>query len=498
MTLYTEGNISRYYAETLVLLFFPGSKFPEDKSGGEPIVSMSVREDNGQFIGSVTVKDGKREVSASYIPSAATKSRVSREMLIKLAAGGAMLKAGADFCGTVPPWGMITGVRPAKLCLDMFENGFSSDEALIHFTEDFLCSREKASLAVKTAEREYPFVSDKRRRECSVYIAIPFCPTRCNYCSFVSFSSPKLLSLIPSYLKRLLEDIKSTFSVIRSLGIRIATVYVGGGTPTTLDESQLELLLSAINTEIDVSSLDEFTVEAGRPDTITPEKIAVLAKYGVTRVSVNAQTLNDDILRSIGRKHTAEQFMVAYDHAKNSNIRDINVDLIAGLTGEPYSSFLNSVNKIISLDPTNITVHTFYVKRAADAVKNADIFRREDENTVLAVDLAQKALLSAEYVPYYLYKQKNTAANLENAGFTKIGHECLYNIFMMEEIHTVFGIGASGMTKLVSPDPDNMKIERICETKYPYEYLDSDKNTAEKRYRELKLVTERFYNKYFK
>lgn len=497
MTLYTEGKISRYYSETLVLLFFPGSKFPGDGSGGEPCVTMSVTEENGNIVGRVTVKEGERKVYAEYTPAEATRNRVSADMLSKLAAGGAMLKAGAEFCGTIPPWGMITGVRPAKLCLDMMESGVTEEELVNRLTEDFMCSPQKAKLAVTTAKRERPFVSDIRRRECSVYIAIPFCPTRCTYCSFVSFSSPKLLSLVPEYLFRLCEDIKNTFEIIRSLGLRVATVYIGGGTPTTLSAEQLLILLSAISNEIDVSSLDEFTVEAGRPDTITKEKMEILASGGVTRVSVNAQTMNDSVLRSIGRKHTPEDFLRAYDIAVQSGIEDINVDLIAGLPGEHCDSFASSAEKIISLAPSNITVHTFYVKRAADIRRSLDVYRSEDLNTTMALNMAQSALGTAGYVPYYLYKQKNTAANLENAGFCVNGHECLYNIFMMEEIHTVFGIGASAMTKLVSPDTSDMKIRRICETKYPYEYLDPEKGSAEKRFTALMDASQAFYREHF-
>ncbi len=498
MNLITKGNISRYYAETLVLLFFPGSKFPKDETGEGLSVYMSVEEEGDRVVGKVVIKDGQREVSATYVPSAPCAGKVSHGMLLKLAAGGAMLRAGADFCGTVPPWGMITGVRPAKLCLDMLEGGKCDDEILEHFVNDFLCSEKKAKLALMTAKKEHLFVTDVRRRECSVYIAIPFCPSRCAYCSFVSFSSPKLLSLIPDYLVRLCEDIKNTFAIIKEMGIRVATVYIGGGTPTTLSANELEVLLSCISSCTDISALDEFTVEAGRPDTIDPDKMSILVKWGVTRVSVNAQTLNDDVLKAIGRRHTSEDFLRAYNCALESGIRDINVDLIAGLPGEHYESFVSSCERILELNPTNITVHTFYVKRAAELREDINSFRAEDENTLKAVDLAQGAILDGGYVPYYLYKQKNTAANLENTGFSMNGHECLYNIFMMEEVHTVFGAGASAMTKLVSPHKDNMKIERICETKYPYEYLDLSKSDAESRYIQLLSKTKDFYEKYFK
>ncbi|MBQ3528004.1 MAG: coproporphyrinogen dehydrogenase HemZ [Clostridia bacterium] len=497
MTLYTEGDISRYYAETLVLLFFPGSKFPTDGSGGEPYIHMSVLEDDGRVGGRVSIKAEGREVTKEYYPKCGTCERVGIDMCKKLGAGGAMLLCGKEFCNTTPPWGMITGVRPAKLVLDMYGKGLDESSAFDRLVEDFLCTPEKASLAVMTANTENRFINAKRRRECSVYIAIPFCPTRCAYCSFVSYSSPKLLGLIPEYLKRLSIDIKNTFSIIKELNLRVATVYIGGGTPTTLDEIQLEYLMTSICVNIEPSQLDEFTVEAGRPDTINLEKMKILKKYGVTRVSVNAQTMNDDILRSIGRKHTSREFISAYNDAVESGIRDINVDLIAGLPRESYVSFSDSVQRIVGLAPTNVTVHTFYVKRAADLKNNSDIYRIEDDNTVKAVDAAQRAILDAGYKPYYMYKQKNTAANLENAGYSFEGHECLYNIFMMEEVHTVFGAGASAMTKLVSPDTRNMKIKRLCETKYPYEYLDSEKGSALKRYEELRAATLEFYDKYF-
>ena len=489
MNLIIDGNISRYYAETLVLLFFPGSKFPAFEDDSAPTVRMSVDECSDGVVGSVTITNAEREVRATYVPSATCAARVSREMLIKLAAGGAMLRAGADFCGTVPPWGMITGVRPAKLVLDMLEDGRSDEEVLDHFINDFLCTDKKARLALMTAKKEHLLVCEKRRRECSVYIAIPFCPTRCAYCSFVSFSSPKHLSLIPEYLVRLCEDIKNTFKIIKEMGTRVATVYIGGGTPTTLSAKELDVLLSCISGCTDISALDEFTVEAGRPDTIDAEKMSVLVKWGVTRVSVNAQTLNDDVLKAIGRRHNSEDFLRAYSCALESGIRDINVDLIAGLPGEHYESFADSCKRIVGLSPTNITVHTFYVKRAADLREDQSSYRAEDENTLRAVDLSQDLVLSGGYTPYYLYKQKNTAANLENTGFSVNGHECLYNIFMMEEVHTVFGAGASAMTKLVSPHKDNMKIERICETKYPYEYLDPARSDADNRYRQLLLKT---------
>lgn len=493
MTLEINGDISEYYAETLALLFFPGSKFPKDGTGGFPLLSVELSEKDGEYIGKATFTDGERTESAQYSPAADTVSRQNAYMIKQIAVGGAVLEAGEKFCGFRPPWGILTGVRPAKIAVKAIERGETPEEII---PEDFFTSPEKAKIAAITARAEMKFITDEMRKRCSVYIAIPFCPTRCAYCSFVSYSSPRILSMIPAYLERLFVDIENTFRIINELGLTVETVYIGGGTPTTLSETELYSLLRKIGECTDVKKLSEFTLEAGRPDTITEEKMRIAREMGVTRVSVNAQTMNADILSAIGRKHTPEDFLRAFSDAEKSGIRDINVDLIAGLPGESAESFSSSVDKIISLDPSNITVHTFYVKRAATLTgEDPQVCRAVDGETVEAVSAAGKKLLSAGYMPYYLYRQKNTAANLENTGFAKIGHEGLYNIYMMEEVHSVFGAGASSMTKLVSPSKDDMKIVRISETKYPYEYLDPEKSSAEKRYRDLKKACFDFYGK---
>ncbi len=501
MILNVNGDISRYYAESLVLLFFPGSKFPEDSTldTDKIEVNITVKIKDDSAYAHVTIADDKGCVStASYCVPDEICSGKSDEMKLKIASGGAMLKAGSDYTGVFPPWGMLTGVRPAKMAADLIGKGNKGEQAAKSLCNIFMCDADKAKLAVLTAERESLFITEKARGECSVYIAIPFCPSKCSYCSFVSFTSERLLSLIPQYLLSLMSDIKSRFQLINELGLRVSTVYIGGGTPTVLTVDQLSLLLRTVSECTDVCALDEFTLEAGRPDTITAEKLSVAKSFGVTRISVNPQTLNDDILANIGRAHNTDDFFKAYELAKNSGIRDINVDLIAGLPGESIESFKNSLDKICELSPTNITVHTFYAKRAAEVVKkNKDVYRLADIETCAAVDYSQKKLLSCGYLPYYMYRQKNTVANLENVGYSKPGHEGIYNIMMMDEIHSVFGAGASAMTKLVSRNTDNMKIVRICEPKYPYEFLDDHEGeTGNKRRQHLRNEAVNFYSQY--
>ncbi len=501
MILNINGDISRYYAESLTLLFFPGSKFPEDSSLDTDKITVNMfaelRDETAYGEVSISDEEGNKSFGSYTVPVNVAEGK-SVEMLLKIASGGAMLAAGSDYTGVLPPWGMLTGVRPAKMAADLINKGLTEDEAERSLCDIFLCRPEKAKLAVMTAQTESVYITENARNECSVYIAIPFCPSKCSYCSFVSFTSERLLSLIPEYLKALIADISNVFDLIRRNGLRVSTVYIGGGTPTVLNTAQLEVLLGTVFSCTDVSLLDEFTLEAGRPDTITEDKLRVAAAYGVTRISVNTQTLNDNILADIGRAHNSDDFFKAYSIAEKSGIRDINVDLIAGLPGESFESFKNSLDRVCELSPTNITVHTFYAKRAAEVVKkNKEIYRLADIETCASVDYSQKKLISCGYSPYYMYRQKNTVANLENVGYSKPGHEGIYNIMMMDEIHTVFGAGASAMTKLVSRKAEDMKIIRICEPKYPYEFLnDHDGETGLARRLHLMNETEKFYSRY--
>ena len=341
--------------------------------------------------------------------------------------------------------------------------------------DEYFLNPQKAALAVSVASSEIKLLKKIPKNTCSLYISIPFCPSRCAYCSFVSYTTPRLLSLIDEYIDALIEELEETLTTIKAIGERLVTIYIGGGTPTTLSPSQLERIFKKINQHIDVNDLIEFTLEAGRPDTITEEKLHVAKKYGVTRISVNPQTLNDDILREIGRKHTVEDFYRAYDVAKRSGIRDINVDLIAGLPNDDFKSFSETVDKIIELAPTNITVHTFSVKKASDALKNnSGIYSINVTDATKGVAYSQLKAKFAGYKPYYMYRQKNTVSNLENVGFSMEGHEGMYNVFMMEETQSIFAVGAGAVTKLVdckTLEDGGTKIKRIFNPKYPYEYL---------------------------
>ena len=502
MILTIDGKLKPYYAQTLAMIFFPGAKFPENEELTPETVAIAVKltESDADVTASVEIRQGERAESGNAVLAweDSQKDRVheDRDKIRKRAAGEAFLEAGGKFTGITPPWGILTGVRPAKVASELMENGLSPEDAAELIETEYRTTPGKAKLAVDVSLAERRIITPESRGECSVYVGIPFCPTRCAYCSFVSYATPGLLKLIPEYLEALAADIDGVFSVIRGTGMRVASVYIGGGTPTVLNAEQLKFLLSRIREH--VPEVDEFTLESGRPDTITQEKMKAAAEYGVTRVSVNPQTLNPAVLEKIGRAHTPEMFFEAYRVARESGIRDINVDLIAGLPYDTVDSFKNTVDGVIALDPENITVHTFSVKRSSEFKAEG----RFDPASVIAaesVDYSQSALESAGYLPYYMYRQKNTVGNLENVGYAKPGHEGLYNIYMMEEVHSIFSSGASSVTKLVSqPQADgSVRIERLFQPKYPYEYLrDWREEGGKTRLDALREATEAFFGEH--
>jgi oxygen-independent coproporphyrinogen-3 oxidase len=360
------------------------------------------------------------------------------------------------------------------MAMDLLSKGKTPDEVRKILRKDYFAIPKKAALATDVALAERALVGTPDKRDCSMYISIPFCPTRCSYCSFVSYTSPRLLSLIPEYLTVLTSDIRRLLDEIKKLNLNLKTVYIGGGTPTILTPDQLRLLLSTVAEGCDVSTLEEFTLESGRPDTITADKFAVAKEYGVTRVSVNPQTLCNDVLQRIGRDHTADDFLRAYDIARTAGIQCINTDLIVGLPGDRFSTFARSFDKILDLNPENITVHTFCVKKAADIVQQSDVYSRQGGDAGKCVDYTQIRAPKRGYVPYYMYRQKNTVGNFENVGFALPGTEGKYNIYMMEEYHSIFAAGAGAVSKVVDYRPEEGKsplIDRYFNHKYPYEYL---------------------------
>lgn len=365
-------------------------------------------------------------------------------------------------------WGVLTGIRPVKLVRELREQGLSGEKITSRFTDRYLAAPEKAALCLRTDTVQQPAIARSLAKGYSLYISIPFCPSRCSYCSFVSHSIEKTKKLIPEYLEKLEEELRYTAAIAQEKGLLLQTIYMGGGTPTVLEPEQLRRLLETVNRCFDRSHCTEFTVEAGRPDTITEEKLEALIQGGVNRISVNPQTLNDRVLEAVGRRHTAEDFFRAYQLARTFPFTAVNIDLIAGLTGDTLDSFQHTLEQVIALAPENITVHALTMKRAADMIGEKVQRLGETSQVGAMVDHSQAALAQAGYQPYYLYRQKSTVDSLENVGFCKGDTPCLYNIYIMDETHTILSAGGGGVTKVVLP---GNRIERLFNYKYPYEYI---------------------------
>ncbi len=475
MILHIDGKINPYYVQTLCMVFFPGATFGSNEVPGEgvPEVTVNVFPDGNRSVTAyVSIRLNDRLCEATETVRADEVFGIAT--FESIAVGRALFAAGKDMLGTIPPWGILTGVRPAKVAYSLIKEGNGIIKTKRILRDEYFLNPQKAALAVSVAQSEMRVLKKLPKDTCSLYVSIPFCPSRCSYCSFVSYTNAKLLSLIDDYLERLLLDIDEAFKAIRKANLSVLTVYIGGGTPTILSPDKLTRLLSCIHDRLYAGEGVEFTLEAGRPDTITEEKLAIARRFGVTRVSVNPQTLSDRVLKEIGRKHTAADFYRAFEIAKNSGIPDINVDLIAGLPGDDFKNFSETVDKIIELCPTNITVHTFCVKKASDALKNnSGIYQLSAVDAVKSVSYSQLKTKFTGYRPYYMYRQKNTVGNLENVGYAKEGHEGLYNVYMMEEKHSIIAVGAGAVTKLIrrNPKDDTDVIERLFQPKYPYEYL---------------------------
>ena len=477
MKIFLDGNIpiNRYYVQMLCMIYFPGIKFSESddaESDGLTLYVTANREED-------TVRADCRLIFGEKQGSASRESKVengrTEDRATKIAIGAAMMALGEEILSYRPSWGMLIGVRPSKVAMERLLEGNSKTKVRKILTSEYFVTPKKAALATDVALAERAILGTPDKKDCSIYISIPFCPTRCAYCSFVSYTSKKLLSLIPEYIIRLCRDIESIFDTVKRNGLNVKTIYIGGGTPTILTAQQLHMLLSKISECTDVSRLEEYTLEAGRPDTIDAEKLAIASEFGVTRISVNPQSLCDKVLSGVGRNHTTEEFFSAYDIARNSGIKYINTDLIVGLPGDNFKTFSATYEKILELAPDNITVHTFCVKKSAELInKGPTVFSRTGGDAVKCVDFSQLRAMREGYKPYYMYRQKNTVGNLENVGFAKPGAEGLYNIYMMEEVHTILAAGAGAVTKLVDYKPageGTTTLKRLFNHKYPFEYL---------------------------
>ena len=453
-----------YQTEKIALTFFSLAKLGDERDN---IFVETRMEGNTAF---ADAKIGSKRVC---------KNRIIKQNEDEAHAASVLLyEVLSELTGFKPPWGILYGVRPARLMHARCDE-LGIEGAKQRFRED-LVDEKKISLAAEVMQSENKIISLSKENSFSLYVSIPFCPSRCSYCSFVSHSIENAGNLIESYVELLRREIEEIGKIAKKLNLNLETIYFGGGTPTTLSAAQLDKILLSVENNFDLSNLREYTVEAGRPDTITEEKLNSLLKHNVNRISINSQSFNDDVLKAIGRRHSVSQTIDAFSLAKRLGFKNINTDLIAGLNTDTLSSFKNSVKIAKELGAESITVHNLSLKSGAYLVTENeyfDIARRQE--TAEMIDFAYSYLKKEGFNPYYMYRQSKSLGNLENTGYAKEGAECLYNVFMMDETHSVFAVGAGGVTKLKRQS--DAHIERIYNYKYPYEYINNFETVLNKK-----------------
>ena len=462
MTVIVKDHPYQYDIENICEIFFPYEKIKmteSDDAGDDPVTVIT------------QIRGDTLTVDARVYEKRKTLSKTADENTDRQNALSVMLyEALSEILGIKYPWGILYGVRPARR-MHALADAFSETEAQRIFHEKYLVSDEKIKLTSAVMHSENGIIALSGEKSFSLYVSIPFCPTRCSYCSFVSHSIENTQRLVKPYVELLVKEIEETGKYARALGLRLESVYFGGGTPTALCAEDLAKLFYSIDKNFDLSTNREYTVEAGRPDTVTADKLQALKTAGVSRISVNPQTFNDKALEAIGRRHTSHDTLKAFDLARKMGFDNINMDFIAGLPKDDIASFEKSLNMGIELKAESVTLHTLSLKSGAYmATRQAALDPSPGLLVSDMVDTAGKALKSAGYHPYYMYRQGKSLGNLENVGWCKSGRECLYNVFMMDETHTVLAVGAGAVIKLKNQKTG--KIQRIYNYKYPYEYID--------------------------
>ncbi len=466
MLLTMTGHSCRFECENLCRVFFPYSPVRVEDGAvlapGEPFADTSIDKTEGGFLYTVRASDGQRELSRT-----ATAPIVEEYPMTRL-----LFDVLTELTGVRPAWGMLTGVHPVKLL---------RQRGMDEFREKWLVSESRAELAGRVLSAQRQAVEELLPHDYSLYVGIPFCPTRCAYCSFISQDMAHAKKAVEPYLELLNIELERAAKVAGELGLRLISVYIGGGTPTTLSAGQLAALCKKIRETFPIEHCREFTVEAGRPDTLTIEKLMALKEAGVGRISINPQTMSDKVLENIGRRHTARDVIDGFGLAHKVGFRDINADLIVGLPGDSPEGFADTLEQVLSLSPTNITVHSLAIKRSAELVtdEGALSLHKRPETAAHMMDHAISRLTKAGFEPYYLYRQTRMAGNLENTGWALPGSACRYNIYTMDESGTVIACGAGGVSKL--KDPYSSDLKRVFNFKYPFEYISRHREILERK-----------------
>ena len=455
MNLTLIGHDDRYAVEQLQMALFSTAEAGE---------AVSALHRGKQWLTARTVitKDGKT-VSASRRLKADQETVKLRRRILQQS----YYLAAVQLLGKEAAWGALAGVRPTKISTKHILDGGTPHSAEKLLKDVYYVTPERRTLAVDCSVSTVNAIRQLESSDISLYVGIPFCPTRCSYCSFVSRTVGKQTELLEPYLNALLQEIEVTGRLLASSGRRVRTVYVGGGTPTTLSTAQMGRLLDAIRNHVELSRCIEFTVEGGRPDTLSQEKLLAIREHGADRMSINPQTMVDSVLRACKRPHTAADVLDAYRWAENAGFKAINMDLIAGLPTDNFDGFRHSLDTVAALRPANITVHTLALKKGADLFEDRSQLSQA-EQVAQMVDYANGTLRALGYRPYYLYRQKYMSGSFENVGWSRDSLDCLYNIYMMEEIHTIVSLGGGGMNKVNLPDGS---LQRFHNPKFPEQYI---------------------------
>ena len=470
MKLVLNGHDERYVVEQSLMALFPGELpvYEPICPGDDDWAVVTLAEETESCRITVELALGGKSASRT-LTAPLSGTDFEKEGQRRHAMARCFFLAARDVTGAAPPWGMLTGVRPDKPVTWALAEGKSPEEARKMLEEEYFVTPERSALALETGETALRAIRRLSPRDIDVYVGIPFCPTRCVYCSFVSQSVEKSFALVPPYVEALAAELRAGGEMVRRAGLRVRSFYMGGGTPTTLTAEQMDTVLTAFESSFDLTDCTERTVEAGRPDTITPEKLAVLRSHGVDRVSVNPQTLEDRVLAAIGRRHTAEDIRRAMDLVGRYGFAHVNMDLIAGLPEDTAEGFRRSLDGCLTMGADNITVHTLALKKGSRILTEG--LRVPGPETVTEMlDYAAPVLRGAGYHPYYLYRQKYMSGSFENTGWCRPGAECWYNVDIMSELCSILSFGAGGSTKMVEFGTNH--IQRVFNVKYPKEYIE--------------------------
>ena len=456
MNLTLIGHDDRYAVEQLQMALFP--------AGSEGDAVSTLHRGETWLTATTKITYEGRTVSASRRIKAAEETvRLRRRALQQ-----SYYLAAVQLLPATPAWGALAGVRPTKITTKHMLEGGTPKSADKLLKDVYYVTPERRKLAVDCSVSTVNAANLLESNDLSLYVGIPFCPTRCTYCSFVSRTIGKKTELLNPYLEALLKEMEISGKLLADSGKQIRTIYIGGGTPTSLSTPQMAYLLDAIRDSFDLSRCIEFTVEGGRPDTLDAEKLRTIASHGADRMSINPQTMEDHVLRACGRPHKSADVVRAYHEAVDAGFKAINMDLIAGLPEDSIDGFKRSLDAVAALDPANITVHTLALKKGADLFeKRANLPSAEEVTAMVAY--ANETLAGRSYKPYYLYRQKYMSGSFENVGWSRDNLDCLYNIYMMEEVHTILSLGGGGMNKVNFPDGS---LRRFHNPKFPEQYIE--------------------------